>query len=208
MANKLAVNQKLFDNSFDRMLFSLASGETKQLEKALNIFGFNSFGMEIPIAYGLAVTFYAPYVVEQWCEDDKERFICEKLIRIGGSIPLRISWLGLNIADCLLYFNNEIGIAAIFKPIIDGLIELNKRGTDSGDGATKWFNTVAGLQHNKLVKRFGKGNYKEFYKMQEVIANKIETEFCIKFIPVLWYDMDDSFNTWYYSGALRRGSRD
>ena len=200
------MSQKIFDNSFDRMLYSLVLGETKQLSTALDKIGFSSFGMEIPIAYGLSVSLHAPYIVDNWIENDTERFICDKILKLGGAVAVKFSWLGIHLIDSLIYFNDEIGLITIIKPRIEGLAELKNNGTDSGAGYTQWFQYLAGNQNTKLINKFGRRDYNELYKMQEVLANKVESEFNIKFIPILWYDIEESFNIWYYSGALRRGS--
>ena len=59
MSKRISQN-KMFSNPFDRMLFSVASGEVRNLNTALEIMDFAQFGMDIPVGYGFSITLYSP----------------------------------------------------------------------------------------------------------------------------------------------------
>ena len=195
-----------FSNQFERILFSIASNETKQLNQALELLQFSQYGIKIPVGYGFSLIIYPPYKVEEWCLNKCELFACDKLIQDGGSLITDLNWMETTLAHCIMYFNQEIGMVLIVQPDLGGLNQLVSQGIDTGDAATNMYQNIFNSEYGVLKENYGDRNYKELIKMQEFLANKLEQDFGIKFVPIVWPTMITYFNNWYYSGTIRRGN--
>jgi hypothetical protein len=175
------------------------------VSEALDGSGFSEYGQEIPIAYGFSIKIYSPSKAFDWCETEAEKFCVDKLITMGGAMPMELCWMQIPLAMAMVYFNPEIGLAVLFKPNLPGVNKLMSMGVDTGNGATDRFKNMVEDCLPNLQRQYGDNvNYKELFKMLEVFGNKAE-QFGMNFVPGLWYLMPNIFGMWYYTGALRRG---
>lgn len=193
--------------NFSDLMISIVSGKAGSLAGALANIAFSEFGIKIPICYGLSITIYAPNKAYEWCDNDIDKWMIKKLQEYGGAIPVDIDWMEETISHMMLYFNKEIGMAAIFKIDVGGMGKLTSRGIDSGNAATNIFGQLMNSQDADLKKIYGGSSksLKEFYKMEEMLCNMMQKDYGIQFVPVIWQMMQPYFNVWYYSGMMRRG---
>lgn len=189
-------------SDFDNILYTLASGKSNNIIEAIGQLGFTGFGLDIPVGFGLSVRILNLEVIHSWCENTFDTFACEKLLYYGGAIPLELSFMSIELASGLLYFNVELGMIVVLKPNIKGILNA----VDNTQlNITDNFKMLLGEQEQILVNSYGRYDYSKFIKMEEYLGNHISQQFGLKFIPVLWNMLPSFFDNWYYSGTLRRG---
>lgn len=191
--------------AFSDVLVSLINGRASNFQDALGVSKFTDYGIKVPIAYGLSVTIYNPSKSFDWCKSEVETFMCDRMIKMGGAMPLSLDWLDFDIAHGIMYFNKEIGIALIIEPDIGELSRASQSKLDSGESFSNIFNWLANNQDKKLREVYGNSDFKEFYKAEEILANIIQNQFGINMAFVLWPTWEMFFNNWYYTGMMRRG---
>lgn len=98
------------------------SGQYETLLQAIEMVGFQSIGIEIPIGLGFSVTIYVTKdSILELAHTKLERYALEKLYDKGGAIRVDLTWAEHgNIACGAFYFNKRLGLVLIFA----GLIEL------------------------------------------------------------------------------------
>lgn len=191
------------DNSFENVIYSLLNGKSATLSDALHDSGFDKYELSIPIGYGLSITVKMPTRIYDICQYEEEKFAIDRFFKYGGAIVLGLEWLTIKLADAFTYFNPEIGIVMFMYIYIE---ELDKLAQKSDNKLTE--KAMSFMQSNENVmftQAYGNKDFSPLYLMQSRLSDELEDKYNIKLTVVPWMNMVDFFNTWYYSGMLKRG---
>lgn len=190
---------------FNDIMLSVVTGKSATMNDSLQTSGFSQYGVKIPVGYGINLTIYPPDKIYSWCDTDIEKWAFHKFMVYGGGIPVDVEWMNFNICHCALYFNKELGVIIVLKVDIENLIAMSNAKVDTGGGSTNRYNQIAQNQEQYLKQQYPKMNFKELYKLQEMLCNTISGNFGVQCQPILWQLFIPFFENWYYGGLIRRG---
>lgn len=93
---------------------SINSGESESLADSLMSLGFNNWGIDIPLMYGLSLSIQPPSELLKRARSRKEAFIYKRLTNNGGVIYIALTFLEIGtLVDGMLHYNLKNGLTLI-----------------------------------------------------------------------------------------------